>query len=440
MAMTRYLMLLIALVLVGAGALIAFRHPAPPPRFSTIPISTGTVLETVTATGTIAATRTVDIGTQVTGQITHLHADFNSVVHVGEVIAELDTAPFVSQLKSAEAEAEKARIDRDGHEAALQVDDRDRQRMETLLTEGLASPQDAEQARAVADLDRTQLKDDDAQIVTADSSVEQAKLNLAHCTITSPIDGVVVERDVDEGQTVTSSTSAPRLFLIATDLHDLRVMGNIDEAEVSKLRPGQTAVFTVTSYPGLTFRATVAEVRLNATVSSDVVIYQAVFQVANPDLRLRPGMTAALKVKTGEADGVLRVPNAAIKFRPTRELFDALHEPFPEVVRVAGAMEGIDDPTAAGRESASGSLEADSRNPQARPAGSIVDGLFAPRPRVSTPGQVWILESGQLKRVPVLLGVTDGAWTQLASGNLTAGEPVVTGIALTTVNPGFMVR
>ena len=210
----------------------------------------GNIVETVTATGTVTAAHTVDVGTQVTGQITHLHADFNSIVHAGEVIAELDTAPFVTQVQAAEATAEKARIDRDGHQAALDVDDAIACAFETLLGEGLASPQDAEQARAQADLDRTQLKDDDAEIVSADSTVEQAKLNLAHCTITSPIDGVVVERDVDEGQTVTSSTSAPRLFLIATDLRDLRVMGNIDEAEVSKLRPGQMAVFTVPSYPG----------------------------------------------------------------------------------------------------------------------------------------------------------------------------------------------
>jgi len=433
MAMSRYLMLLIALVLVGAGALLISRHPPQPPRISTTPITVGNIVESVTATGTVAARRTVDVGTQVSGQITHLHADFNSIVHAGEVIAELDTAPFLTQLRSAEATAEKSRIDRGGHEAALEVDDRDRVRMETLAGEGLASPQDAEQARAQADLDRTQLKDDEAQIVSADSAIEQAKLNLAHCTITSPIDGVVVERDVDEGQTVTSSTTTPRLFLIATDLTDLRVMGNIDEADVSKLRPGQTATFTVQSYPGRIFAANVSEVRLNATVSSDVVIYQAVFQVPNPDLRLRPGMTAALKVKTGEADDVLRVPNAAVKLRPTREVFAALHEPFPEAVHMAGALEGLDDPGASKVEPAANGVTT-------RPAGSIVDGLFAPRPRTATAGQIWTYESGQLKRVPVMLGITDGIWTELEGTTLKEGEPVATGIALTTVNPGFMVR
>jgi len=433
MAMSRYLMLLLALVLVGAGALLTSRHAPQPPRISTTPLTLGNIVETVTATGTVTATRTVDVGTQVTGQITHLHADFNSVVHAGEVIAELDTAPFLTQLKSAEATAEKARIDRGGHEAALEVDDRDRVRIETLADQGLASPQDAEQARAQADLDRTQLKDDDAEIVSADSAIEQAKLNLAHCTITSPINGVIVERDVDEGQTVTSSTTAPRLFLIATDLTDLRVMGNIDEADVSKLRPGQTATFTVQSYPGRTFTASVSEVRLNATVSSDVVIYQAVFQVPNPDLRLRPGMTAALKVKTSEADDVLRVPNAAIKLRPTREVFTALHEPFPEAIHVAGALEGLDDPGA-------GKVESAANGMTNQPTGSIIDGLFAPRQRLATSGQVWIYESGQLKRVPVMLGITDGNWTELEDTTLKPGQPVATGIALTTVNPGFMVR
>jgi HlyD family secretion protein len=210
-------------------------------------------------------------------------------------------------------------------------------------------------------------------------------------------------------------------------------MGNIDEAEVSKMRPGQSAIFTVQSYPGRTFAATVAEVRLNATVSSDVVIYQAVFQVANPDLLLRPGMTAALKVKTGEADDVLRVPNAALKLRPSREVFAALHEPFPDAVRMVGGIEGLDDPGASKVESAATGVTT-------RPAGSIVDGLFAPRPRTSIAGQVWIYESGQLKRVPVMLGISDGTWTELEGTTLKAGEAVATGIALTTINPGFMVR
>jgi len=241
---------------------------------------------------------------------------------------------------------------------------------------------------------------------------------------------VIVERDVDEGQTVTASTSAPRLYLIATDLGELNVMGNIDEADVSKLRPGQAATFTVASYPGRTFQASLTEVRLNATVSSDVVTYQAVFRVSNPDLHLRPSMTASLKVRTGEADGVVRVPNAALKFRPTRELFAALGETQPQAIRAAGpgATDDVEAPEAPPARSAV---------PSGR---SIVDAMFAPRPRIAVSGQVWIYESGQLKRVPVMLGMTDGSWTQIVTGDVQAGEPVVTGISLTTVNPGFMVR
>lgn len=411
----------VIVLVVGAGVYVSRGHAPGAPQVSTETVTEGNVVQLVTATGTVAATRTVDVGTLVSGVVRKLDVDFNSVVHAGDVIAELDTATFQTQLVSARAAVDKGQVDLASAEAMLAYDTHQLERTEELLAHGIASEQDVTDAHVVVVQDQSQVLDDRAAIKTAAAARQQADVNLAHCTITSPVDGVVISRNVDQGQTVASSAAASSLYVIATDLSTLDVLGNIDEADVAKVRPGEEVRFTVATYPKAVFHGTVTEVRLTPIVTRDVVIYQAVIRAPNPDLRLLPGMTANLLVEASESDAVPRVANVALRFRPTSAVFAALHEPPPAAARINGS-----DTRPAG------SVGNDSAPPAPPPAagGTVIDRLFAPTPPVNAPGQVWVFEHEQLRRVPVRLGVSDGTWTALAGGDLIAGELVVTGIVI----------
>jgi len=424
-------------------------------RVTTANVTPGTVVEAVSATGTVAATRTVDVGTLVSGLVTNVAVDYNSIVHTGQVIAELDRSTYQTALASAEAAVDKAQIDLAGEQATLAVDQHTVERIAALVASGDDNQQDLDQARITVVEDQAQVLDDQSAVTTAKSGVEQAQINLDHCTITSPVDGVVIARNVDAGQTVQASVAAPTLYELATDLSTLDVIGNIEEADVTKVRPGDAVRFTVQAYPRVPFRGTVTEVRLTPTVTSDVVIYQVVIRAENADLRLLPGMTASVVVDTAETDDVLRVPNAALTFRPTAAMFNALHEALPTASRMNGDVAGADAlEAAAGTPRVAGTAAAPApaavppgtttparaagvRTPAApapgaaaASAGTVVDRLFAPGPPVNQPAQVWVFERQQLRRIPIRIGVTDGTWTALQAGDLTSGEALVTSLLL----------
>jgi HlyD family secretion protein len=412
----------------GAGIYLRAAHARQPPAVDQAYVTRGDIVETVASTGTLMPTRTVAIGSQVSGLVQHLYADYNSIVKKGEVLARLDPSVFQTKVDSARATLAEAQIALGEHQAALAVDQDNLQRTDELFTQDLDAETDRDAAVLQVKEDQAQVTQDRSAIAVARAEIEQAQLDVAHCTITSPIDGVVIERDVDEGQAVSARISAPSLFVLGTNLTSLQLVGSVDEADVSKLYPGELATFTVGAYPGQLFRGTVSIVRLNATSDNNVVTYQTVIDAPNPDLRLRPSMTARINVEVWRAADVIRIPEAALKFRPGHEVFAAFGQEPPPPVRL-GTLGG-----AATTDVATGSP---SRAQAVRPRSAAVsatapriDSLFEPVRPLDVTGQVYVLENGKLSRLAVELGVTDGTWTTLERGNLKPGQQVVTAVTL----------
>ena len=268
-------------------------------------VSLQTLQNSVTATGTIEAVTSVTVGTQVSGIVNKLYVDYNSQVKKGQVIAELDKTNLISELNTAKANMESA-------QSSLNYQSANLKRYQTLYKKGLVSADDYENAV----LTYRQAKE---QVATAKESVQKAQTNLGYATITSPIDGTVISKSVEEGQTVAASFSTPELFTIAKDLTNMQVIADVDEADIGGVKEGNRVTFTVDAYPDDTFEGTVKQVRLQATTTNNVVTYEVVISAPNADLKLKPGLTANVTIMTQERTGVLSVPNKALRFTPTKE-------------------------------------------------------------------------------------------------------------------------
>lgn len=260
----------------------------------------------VTATGTIEPVTSVTVGTQVSGIVAHLYVDYNSVVKKGQVIAELDKTNLMSELASTRANLSSAKSN-------LAYQQANYNRHKTLFDKGLISANEYEQSRLSYEQAQQQVR-------TATESVKKAETNLGYATITSPIDGVVLSKSVEEGQTVAASFNTPELFTIAQDLTNMRVIADIDEADIGDVKVGQRVSFTVDAYPDDTFTGAVTQVRQEATTESNVVTYQVVISAPNADLKLKPGLTANVTIYTQEAKNVLAVPAKALKFTPNEKM------------------------------------------------------------------------------------------------------------------------
>jgi HlyD family secretion protein len=289
------------------------------PAYITAPVTRGDVVDTVEATGTLEALETVEVGSQVSGTIKSLHADFNSSVKAGQVIARLEPSLFEAQVQQAqssllrlEADVERARVTLDDSQVKLR-------RANELWEKQLIARTDLEAADATMKQAQAALKSAEAQLEQGRASLNQNQVNLSHTVIRAPIDGIVISRNVNVGQTVAASMSAPVLFVIARDLTRMRVNARIGEADIGRIAPGQPATFTVDAYPGATFSGTVSQVRLQPTVESNVVSYVTLIDVANRDLKLKPGMTANIGVEIARSDDTLRVPASALRFQPPSE-------------------------------------------------------------------------------------------------------------------------
>jgi HlyD family secretion protein len=357
------------------------------PAFATAEVTRGNIISTVEATGTLEAVTTVQVGSQVSGTISALHADFNSEVRKGQIIAELDASLFQTQVEQAkatvvrlEADVDRARVQ--ATDAALKL-----KRARELFEKQLIPATDLETAESTSRAADAAVKGAEAQVVQAQASLNQVQVNLSHTIIKAPIDGVVIARNVDVGQTVASSLQAPTLFIIARDLTEMRVNASIDESDIGDITPKQQVRFRVDAYPNETFIGTVAQVRLQPVVQQNVVSYVTVIDVPNPGLKLKPGMTAAVTIETARADNVLKVPNAALRFKP--------------------ADAGGTRPARAG---------------SARP----------PSNGNEDKGAVWLLSQDRPTRVPVRTGISDGRDTAVLEGDLTPGTAVITGTASTT--------
>ena len=264
-----------------------------------------TLQNSVTATGTIEAVTSVTVGTQVSGIVNKLYVDYNSQVKKGQVIAELDKTNLLSELNTAKANLASA-------QSSLNYQAANMERYKTLYKKGLVSADEYENAL----LTYRQAKE---QVASSKENVQRAQTNLGYATITSPIDGTVISKSVEEGQTVAASFNTPELFTIAKDLTNMQVVANVDEADIGGVKEGNRVTFTVDAYPDDTFEGTVKQVRLEATTTNNVVTYEVVISAPNADLKLKPGLTANVTIYTQERSGVLAVANKALRFTPTKE-------------------------------------------------------------------------------------------------------------------------
>ncbi len=401
------------------GGVLWFYHRADAgttPSYRLGKVERGSVKSTVSATGTLGAVRTVQVGTQVSGQIAALYVDFNDHVKKGQLIARID--PVLQQAAVQDAQAGLAKA-----QAVYTQTQLDYERSKKLHDQQIAT--DAEYNVAQSSYAQAQ-----ASLTSAKINLERAKQNLAYTNIYSPIDGVVVERAMDVGQTVAASFSAPQLFVIANDLSRMQILASVDESDIGKIESGQPVTFTVQSFPERTFTGTVDQVRLNSTTLNNVVSYTAVVSVSNEDGKLLPGMTASVKLQTASADDVLTVPSTALRFTP----------PEGAKTNMPARRQRTGDSTATPN-------AAQSTAPNGPPAGGFAGGGFpggpggngAPRrPRTTgtTPGsmaRLWTVDAeGTLTPHFVKLGISDGQKTAITSRDLKEGENIV----ISALQPG----
>ena len=339
--MKKLIVFVVLLAALGTGGWAYYQNRTrPEPTVTTVPVSRGEVVERVQATGTLEAVTTVTVGTQVSGVVQELYADFNSIVRKGQVIARLDPSILQVQIESQKANVVRAEADLERLRVALADAQQKYDRAKAMFAKELVPKTDYEAAELAVKSADAQIKSSEASLTQSKASLNQATVNLGYTVITSPIDGIVISRNVEPGQTVASSMNAPTLFIIAADLTKMQVVANIDESDVGRMRPGQVVSFRVDAYPTDTFIGAVEQVRLQPAVVQNVVVYSTVIAVPNPQLKLKPGMTATVGIEIARRNNVVRVPTAAVRFRPTEAMFTVLNQPVPPEVTRGGGFGG----------------------------------------------------------------------------------------------------
>ncbi|MXZ72832.1 MAG: efflux RND transporter periplasmic adaptor subunit [Acidobacteria bacterium] len=342
--------LLITVLLLG-GASVAYgyyynlRTVEFVPEVTTTRVNAGDVVDTVGATGALEAVTTVQVGSQVSGIIEELYVDFNSIVREGDVIMRLDPDLFETQIEQSRANLLRAEADVERLRVGVEDAQTQLRRSRDLSAADLISPTELEAAEVALRSAEAQLKSAEAQVTQAEASLNQSEVNLEHTVIRAPIDGIVTSRLVDIGQTVAASFQAPELFVIAADLTKMRVIADIDESDVGRIRPNQRVTFTVDAYPEEMFEGTVSQIRLEPILTQNVVTYATVIDAPNPELKLKPGMTATVTVEVARRNAALRVPNAAVRFRPTPAMFAALNQPAPAELQGGPPRNAMASPT-----------------------------------------------------------------------------------------------
>ncbi|MGB8490929.1 MAG: efflux RND transporter periplasmic adaptor subunit, partial [Bacteroidales bacterium] len=360
----------------------------------------GKITNVVTATGTIQAITTVNVGTQVSGIIQHIYVDFNDHVKKGEILAKLDTTALAAQVDQSQASVNQAQAQYDFQKYTFD-------REKTLYDKKLVAEADYDQALY-------NYENAKAALDNAKSALSRAKVNLEYATIYSPIDGVVLNRAVEAGQTVASSFSTPTLFTIVNDLNEMEVQTSVDEADIGKVKDGQKVDFTVDAYPDMEFQGVVSQVRLQPIVTNNVVTYNVILRAPNPGQRLMPGMTASATIIVQEKDSALIVSGRALRFRPDQNFLKK--------------MTAMNPPKSEGANKAQGSSQVAGgpRSDFSRGAQSFGNGLLPTAENADlAPKAVWIeTDSDKIKRVPVNVGIDNGTDVEILSG-LKEGDKVV---------------
>lgn len=396
---TKLILGVVGVVLAGAFLWgLAGKKTGETARFLTAPVTRGTVIQSVTTTGTLEALTTVKVGSQVSGIIAEIHADFNDRVQKGQVLAVLDPTPFVAAVNQTKAQLERARIQALDAEAKYK-------RQQALFEAKLVSEDQLETARAAYHQAL-------AQVTELEAALERAETNYRYSVIRAPIDGVVVSRDYDVGQTVAASFQAPTLFTIAEDLTRMRLTCDVSEADIGQVKVGQQVLFSVDSYPEKQFTGRVAQIRLSPKIANNVVTYPVVVEVENKEGLLLPGMTAEVHIQVARADDVLRVPASALRFRPE--------------------MLGLTVGGNRGNGNVSGQRREGGRGPNRGPGSFAAQGQLPGGTgeeklvTVYVPGEK---PTDPLRPVRFLPGITDGQYVEVRGGELTEGHRVVVGLA-----------
>jgi HlyD family secretion protein len=383
-------------------------------------VDRGTVQMVVTATGTVSAVTTVDVGSQVSGTLKEIMVDYNSPVHKGQIVARLDSTFLAAAVAEAQANLERA-------EATKKQAERDVERVTDLATKNLAAQVDLDNAK-------TSLETAQASVRQMQAQLQRAKVNLDYSVITSPIDGVVISRSVDVGQTVAASLSAPTLFTIAQDLKDMQIETNIDEADIGKLEEGMNATFTVDSYPDLQFKGTISQIRYAAKTDQSVVTYPVILKVKNPDLKLRPGMTANVTVVTARRDDALRLPASATRYRP------ADYKPEKSNGDSNNRKMANDAGTPGSGTPGSGApADSSSKSRRHRSGADSTGSTFASQKPSEGSGStishatVFVRnKEGKPEARKITIGLNDGSYVELISNDLQQGDSVIVGAAGTS--------
>ncbi len=476
---------LVFALLAGGGWYWWSNRQTEAPAFRTAKVERGPITATVSSTGTLNPVTSVQVGTQVSGQIQQLFVDFNSPVKKGELIARIDPETFTYRLRQAEADLESARSSVGRSQVAQVIADRDLKRTKELVSRNFVSPAELDRAQSTFDLAAAEVRTAQAVVQQRAAQVATARVDLSRTEIRAPVDGVVIKRSVDVGQTVAASLQAPELFVIAKDLRDMQVDTSIDEADVGRVKPGLRATFTVDAFPGRQFSGEVRSVRKAAQSVQNVVTYIAIISANNERGELLPGMTANVRIVTDTRDTVLKVPNAALRFRPPGETAAAK----ADAAKSDGqgkAMQGADVSASKGgagggqlnqfRERIVSELKMDAEQQQrldpifaemrnkfmglrdlpeearARQSAAIrsdmrarVEEILKPEQKAryaeiitelagragggqTTRGRIYLLEDGKPKAAEVRVGLSDGAMSEVAGEGLAEGADVIVGL------------
>jgi len=367
-------------------------------KYTLVKIDRGDLESVVSSTGTLGAVTTVQVGTQVSGRIAKIYTDFNKHVKKGDLLAMLDTSSLLMAVSEAESSYDRSK-------AQLKQSKQDLDRMQYLFNENIKTKNDLEQAQVNFELAQATMR-------SSQSSLERTRINLSYASIFAPIDGIVIARNIDVGQTVAASFSSPTLFLIAGDLSKMQILANVDESDIGQIKENQEVRFTVQAQASRKFSGLVSQIRLEPTTVNNVVNYTVVINVANDEGLLLPGMTATIDFLIGQSKNVLRVANAALRLKPSPEMVQELMKQFAAMTgRAPGAA-------STGPNGASGN-------------GFMGAGANGTRKRPKDVGMLWVLDaSGKPKAVRVRTGISDGQMTEIRSDEIKEGMEVIKSITL----------
>jgi HlyD family secretion protein len=410
----------IVVLVVAAGIVFGFtyfnRNNDNGLQYAFAAIDKGTVTALVDTTGTLNPVTIVDIGSQVSGKIENIYVDFNSQVKAGQVLAELEQLTFQTKVQQNEANYSSSVAAVEKSKVSLENSKKKLARAKSLFEKELLSYEEFETAEVQYFSAKADLQSSEARLEQAKAQLDTSKVDLTYTIIKSPIDGVVINRSVNVGQTVAASFQAPVLFQVANDLTKMQVECSVDEADIGRVKEGQTARFTVDAFPDENFTGIVKQVRYSPEVIQNVVTYTTIVDVENPEMKLRPGMTATISIVVGEAENALRVPNSALRFQPPPEVLQAL---FEEMRREMLAKRG---------QTAQAEVQQEGRRPQGN--FQMGQGMGRMGSRSRDRARVWTQdETGKLKMVFVRTGVTDNTYTEIIGGELKEGMEVITGEA-----------